>query len=394
MTTSRVRAARALVAAAVLGGLVAAAAVGATGGGAATSADAKLDAALEKFVAAEGGPPGIAVVVQTGATPELHTAGVADVATGAAITIDDWMRLASVAKAFSGAAALALYSDGTFSTTEAETIGSRLPDMPEAWADITLPQLLQHTSGIPDFSASEEFREAVQAAPDVAPPPEELVAFVAEEPLDFPPGSRYRYSNTDNILVGLMVEAASGQPYEEVLATKVYGPLGLTSTSLPAEMTLPAPTMRGYAILPSGAPEDATEAFDPRWAWASGGIASTPADANRFVRGYVAGDETSPWALLAQFRFRRGSSEPPGPGKQGAGMAIFRYQTGCGTVYGHTGNTAGYTQFVAATRDGQRSVTVSINAQITPKSDPVRFKDLRRIFGLGVCAALEGATSG
>ncbi len=358
--------------------------------GANRSPGAALDAALEKFVAAEGGPPGIAVMVQAGDTPELHTAGVADVATGAAITADDWMRLASVAKAFSGAATFALVADGTFSTIETETIGGRLPDMPAAWADITLPQLLQHTSGIPDFSATDEFREVLQAAPDVAPPPEELVAFVADDPLLFPPGSRYKYSNSDNIIVALMVEAATGQRYEDVLAAKVFGPLGLTSTSLPAEMGLPAPTMHGYALSASGPPEDATEVFNPGWAWASGGIASTPADANRFIRGYASGKEASPSAVRAQFRFRKGSSEPPGPGKQSAGLAIFRYRTECGTVYGHTGNTAGYTQFIAATRDGERSVTVAINAQITPNNDPRRFKDLRRIYGLGVCAALAG----
>ena len=67
---------------------------------------------------------------------------------------------------------------------------------------------------------------------------------------------------------------------------------------------------------------------------------------------------------------------------------MFRYVTRCGTVYGHTGNTAGFTQFVAATRDGKRSTTVSVNAQITPKSDPARFADLRRLFTLAVCAAL------
>jgi D-alanyl-D-alanine carboxypeptidase len=62
--------------------------------------------------------------------------------------------------------------------------------------------------------------------------------------------------------------------------------------------------------------------------------------------------------------------------------------TRCGTVYGHTGNTAGYTQFVAANRNGSRSATVSVNAQITPSSDAARFRHLRRIFELSVCAAL------
>jgi hypothetical protein len=86
---------------------------------------------------------------------------------------------------------------------------------------------------------------------------------------------------------------------------------------------------------------------------------------------------------------RGGGSEPPGPGKNSAGLGIFRYETGCGTVWGHTGNTPGYTQFMAASPDGKRSVTVSINSQLTPtEGDPEAFKALRRAEGLAVCAAL------
>ena len=131
--------------------------------------------------------------------------------------------------------------------------------------------------------------------------------------------------------------------------------------------------------------------FAAGWTWISGGVVSTPSDANSFVRGYASGKTTNRATHAEQFRFREGSSEPPGPGTNAAGMAIFRYRTRCGVVFGHTGNTAGYTQFVASTRDGQRSVVVSVNAQIIPKYSPLRFAELRKIYTLGVCAALEGA---
>jgi D-alanyl-D-alanine carboxypeptidase len=72
-----------------------------------------------------------------------------------------------------------------------------------------------------------------------------------------------------------------------------------------------------------------------------------------------------------------------------AGLAIFRYETRCGTVWGHTGNFPGYTQFAAASADGRRSVTVSINAQHTPTDGSlVVFEALRRAEELAVCAAL------
>lgn len=185
-----------------------------------------------------------------------------------------------------------------------------------------------------------------------------------------------------------MVETATKDTYEHTLEQRVYDQLGLDETSLPSDATLPTPFVHGYDVDPPAAPEDLSEAFAAGWTWASGGVVSTPADANRFVRGYASGKTTNSAAHKAQMRFRPGHSEPPGPGKNAAGLALFRYETRCGTVYGHTGNTAGYTQFIAATRDGKRSASVSVSAQVTPDSRPDDFPALRRIFGLAVCAAM------
>jgi D-alanyl-D-alanine carboxypeptidase len=352
----------------------------------ASAADQALDRALTKFVEREGGAPGIAAVVQRGdEAAALHTAGVADVTTDAVPALDDHMRLASVAKAFSGAVALSVVAEGNLALTD--TLGARVTGMPASWADVTLAQLLHHTSGIPDFSRSDAFAEALMASLLVAPPPATLLSYVADEPLLFEPGSEYRYSNSDNIAVGLMVEAATGRTYEQELQDRVYQPLGLTNTSLPSDAALPTPFIHGYDVS-ERPPEDVSEIFAAGWTWASGGIVASPADANRFVRGYAAGATTNASTKSDQFDFVDGHSEPPGPGKNSAGLAIFRYNTKCGTVYGHTGNTAGYTQFIAATDDGSRSATVGINAQITPKNDKPAFRQLRRIFGLAVCAAL------
>jgi D-alanyl-D-alanine carboxypeptidase len=352
----------------------------------AVAANEALDRALTKFVDAEGAAPGIAVVVQRGdEAAALHTAGLADLTTDAAPALDDHMRMASVAKAFSGAVALSVVAEGSLALSD--TLGARVTGMPEAWADVTLSQLLHHTSGIPDFSTSDAFVDALTASLLVAPPPATLLSYVADEPLLFDPGSEYRYSNSDNIAVGLMVEAATGRTYEQELQDRVYQPLGLTNTSLPSDAAIPTPFIHGYDVSEAD-PEDVSESFAAGWTWASGGIVASPADANRFVRGYASGATTNADTKAEQFDFVEGHSEPPGPGKNSAGLAIFRYRTECGTVYGHTGNTPGYTQFIAATDDGSRSATVGINAQITPKNDKARFRQLRRIFGLAVCAAL------
>ena len=351
-----------------------------------SAASAALDRAIEQLATAPTGPPGVAVIVHRGSELRLHSAGLAVVAPATRPGLDDHMRLASVSKAFSGAAALALVRDRALSLSD--TIGARLPSLPSAWGHVTLAQLLNHTSGLPDFSQSKPFQQALTASLLSAPPPAELLSFVATEPLAFRPGSRYEYSNSDNIVVGLMIEAVSGRSYSAVLQDQVDGPLGLTGTSLPSDATIPSPFMHGYALAPGQPPEDVSEVLAAGWSGASGGIISTPGDADRFIRQYATGATTDRATLAKQFRFVAGNSEPPGPGVNTAGLGIFRYQTSCGTVYGHTGNTPGYTQFVAATRDGSRSATVSVNAQINPSTDPKLFPTLRRVFTAAVCAAL------
>jgi D-alanyl-D-alanine carboxypeptidase len=153
---------------------------------------------------------------------------------------------------------------------------------------------------------------------------------------------------------------------------------------------VPAPLIHGYDVARPKSAEDVTGVIAAGWSWASGGIVSTPDDANTFIRAYACGATTSAPLHREQFVFRAGNSEPPGPGQNSAGLAIFRYQTEDGTVYGHTGNTLGYTQFVAASGNGMRSTVVSVNAQITPAMHPARYADLRQIYKLAVGAALAG----
>ncbi|HEX5914487.1 MAG TPA: serine hydrolase domain-containing protein, partial [Rubrobacter sp.] len=258
----------------------------------------------------------------------------------------------------------------------------------------TLRQLLNHTSGIPDFSLDQEFQDALRASLTKAPPPEELLSFVEDEKLLFDPGSEYKYSNSDNIVVALMVEAATGMSYENQLRERVYKPLGLRKTTLPRGPNLRKPFIHGYDNDPSqDPPEDVSEVVAAGWSWASGGIVSTPADLNTFIRAYVGGKLFDERTQAKQRRVvEGGSSEPPGPGKNSAGLGIFRYETRCGTVWGHTGNAFGYTQFAAASADGRRSVTVSINAQHTLLAgNQDVFRALRRAEVKAVCAALAGS---
>ncbi len=354
---------------------------------------AGLTRALNRLVNRPDGPPGAIVIVQRGAKRQVFTAG--DVIAcknpdkrhcGRARSPrpGDAMRIASVSKTFSGAAALALVSDGALALDD--TIGDVLPDLPAQWHSVTLRDLLNHTSGVPDFTSSPDFGAAIAASPHTAPPPRVLLSFVEDEPLNFTPGSAYAYSNSDNIIVGLMVEAASGKPYTTMLRKKVYKPLWLSRTQLKNKARMPRPFIHGYGIGEDGSLDDvSTEIAFGGYAWASGGIVSTPADLSSFVRGYVGGALFGNAARDAQFTFRNGdASSPPGPGKNAAGLALFRYKTKCGTVFGHTGSILGYTQFIAASRNGRKSVTFSINTQAGENLIPA----LRRAQVKAVCLAL------
>lgn len=293
-----------------------------------------------------GGRPGISVVVQRGQSVLTYRAGTTALADQAAIRAPGSMSLGAGAYALSGAVALALVAGRRLSL--GDTAGRWVRGLPRAWRRVTVRQLLQHTSGIPDFTTTAAFRNAMRRSRLASPAPRLLLSYAGRK-LRFRPGARYEYSSSDGVLVALMDQAASGESYNRDVRQLLSVALGLTEPA---------------------------------------GILSTPDDASVFIRAYVRGGLTSRAVRGAQFAFTPGSSDPPGPGRNSAGLAIFRYQTRCGPVYGYTVSATGLTQFAAATVSGQRSVVVSVNEQITPRVRVAKLRQLRQVFTLAACAAL------
>ncbi len=339
---------------------------------------------LEGLVAAKGGPPGaIATLYIRGRTTVL-SAGRANVSRRGAPRASDHMRIASVAKAFSGAVALHLVQQGLLGLDD--TIGRRLPAFPAAWASVTVRQMLNHTSGLPDYTRSEGFAKQVKTDPQGFVAPSTVIDWVRSDGLRFRPGSRYEYSNTDNIVIGLIAEAVTGRPYGKLLSQLVFRPAKLRQTTFPTVVALPNPFIHGYLVAPGAKPEDVSMFLNPSGAWASGAIVSTPDDLGRFIRADLGLMFFGAAQQRQQLRFVAGASSPAGPGTNAAGLAIFRYRTRCGTVYGHTGNFPGYTQWAAATADGKRSITTSLNI---PAPTGALLTRLRSVQASAVCALLE-----
>lgn len=350
----------------------------------------RLQSALDRLVErVPGGPPGASIVIRKGGRQNFVTSGVANAKNGAAFTPDKHMRIASVSKAFSGAVSLSLVDAGELDLDE--SITARVPSLPPQWSTVTLRQLLNHTSGLPNYTTNPKFQKYFGNHLRGSINKQGLIDFIADKDLVFPAGSDYAYSNTDNIVIAMMAERASGFGYKRLLRRLVTKPLGMRQTALPPGFRIPRPQIHGYETNPF---EDVTECCSMDFVSASGGIYSTPRQLRRFASGYGSGELFGNDVRAEQFRFvEGGGSEPPGPGENSAGLGIFRYQLDCGTVFGHTGNFPGYAQFIATTRNGNRSVVVSVNRQLAPDAPgvnaPEAFKSLRRVYRRAACTALR-----
>ena len=349
----------------------------------AKSTPADVRRGLEGLIATTGGPPGaIATLYRNGHLTTISAR--ADVGRPGAPRPAEHMRIASVSKAFSGAVTLSLVRAGKLGLDD--TIAQRLPGMPPAWGAVTVRQLLNHTGGMPDYTKSNGFEKQLKRNPRAYISPQTAIGWVRSDPLRFAPGTDYEYSNTDNIVIGLIVEAVTGEGYGDALKRVVFGPAGLRQTSLPTKVAIPKPFIHGYATAAGEKPEDVSTILSPSGPWASGGIVSTPRELNAFIRADLGLGFFGRAEQEQQMRFHAGGeSVPPGPGKNSAGLALFRYRTRCGTVFGHTGDLPGYAQWAAATADGSRGVTTTLNINAPTGKLLTR---LRRVQETAVCVLL------
>lgn len=358
------------------------------------STNQSLNRALNRVMDAPNGPPGISMQIVKHGRSQYFRRGVANLQTGARPNLAMRFRIASVAKAFSGAVTLSLVRKGKLSLYS--TVGQVLPGILPAARNVTLAQVLAHTGGLPEYIKSDGFKNEVGKHPGRYVSPRHIVSWVRNAPLTHRPGSKYEYSDTDNIIAGLMAQRVTGVPYMKLVhrfAGRRFG--GLPGTYMPRTVKMPGPYIHGYDIVPGKKPNDISHLINPSGAWASGGIVSTLPALSRFFRAYVGGrllgnGPTSRYIKRVQRDWLPGSSQPPGPGVNYAGMALFRYRTRCGTMFGHTGSFPGYRVFAASSADGSRSIAFVANAQITDKSGSPRVSALiRRAQVAAVCHALK-----
>ncbi|MGW4244917.1 serine hydrolase domain-containing protein [Nocardia sp. NPDC004722] len=307
----------------------------------------------------------IATLTENGQTVTL-TAGVADRTSGAAIPMApaQQVRIGSISKTFAAAMIMQLVSEGKVRLDA--PIDTYLPGLLTGngvdGRAITVRQILQHRSGLPELSEDPELDEVKAVGDRRTFTPAEEIAIALRHPAQFPPGDRFQYTNTNFIVAGMLIEKVTGRPYSDELAARITTPNLLTDTYLPGpgEVDFRGPHPHGYTTV-DGKPVDVTRS-EPSIPWSAGGLISTGADLNRFYMALLSGKiitDAQSHDMLATL-----PESAANPLEYGLGIGYT--QLSCGARYfGHTGGIAGYTTISGATPEG-RAITLALTDSGAP----------------------------
>ncbi|MGW5345872.1 serine hydrolase [Streptomyces sp. HUAS TT3] len=333
---------------------------------------AAVQRALDDAVA-KGGAPGIVAEVSDGPGGWFGSAGASDTATGQKRRQSEQFRIGSATKAFTAAVVLRLVAEGRLGLDD--TVEQWLPGLVAGSGydgrEITLRQLLNHTSGVFNYGNDAEFFKKGVGAEwfrnrYATYTPEQLVRIGLAHPPLFAPGEAFLYSNTNYVLAAMIVEKATGRDFGAELDRLVLRPLKLDRTYLPGTgPTLRGPHPRHYSTLFSSdtqpAIHDATE-MNQSFAWAAGGIVSTTGDLQRFF-GALLGGRLLP-AEQQREMFTTVETRGPVPWIPDTryGLGVFSQTLPCGaTVWGNAGATYGSWTYTMGSRDGKHLLTSQVN---------------------------------
>jgi D-alanyl-D-alanine carboxypeptidase len=297
----------------------------------------------------KAGSPGALGVVDVDGRRTCGAAGYSNLRTRTAMRVSDRWIIASATKPFVAAVILQLVQEGKLALTT--TVSDVLPGLVPRGDEITVENLLRHTSGLADYYSSDGFQKLVDMrGVRLVLTPLELARLGAQQPLGFTPGRSYEYSNTNWIVLGLIVEKVTGNTLERELTTRIFEPLRLTDTRFDAYRTPRGRIVHGYELGGNGWLEDPgsgyadTKGLGPTilLGWADGAIVSSARDLVTFYRAFLTGRLLDAATQRRFLTFDRNDSA----------LGLYRQDYSCGTVYCHNGSTSGYGTNVFASRDG------------------------------------------
>ncbi|MET8755751.1 serine hydrolase domain-containing protein [Streptomyces sp. NPDC004667] len=316
-----------------------------------------LQAALQNTLAA--GAPGAMARISGVDGVQTKTAGVRDKVSGAAMDTDARFRIGSVTKTFSSVVLLQLVAEKKIELDQPVNhyLPGLLPD-----DRITVRHLMTHRSGLSDYTNA-MFNNTVpgfEAVRNKVFSYQELVQLSLNEPRTGEPGAAYSYSNTNFVVVGMLIEKATGNPVVKEYDRRIIKPLKLRNTSyVHPDTKIKGLHANGY-LHPdeAGAPlVDSTEQT-VSWAQSAGAMISSAADLNTFTSALVTGRLLPPQMLDQMLTM----TPTDATNTRFYGLGLRRYDLSCGTsVYGHTGTVQGFYTYAFSTRDGKRSLAAMAN---------------------------------
>ncbi|WP_345436919.1 serine hydrolase domain-containing protein [Actinoallomurus vinaceus] len=343
---------------------------------------ARLRELLQRLTTVDGGP-GALVEVRNRRGSSVLTSGVADVKSHAPVRRDSRFRIGSMTKPFVATVVLQLV--GEHRVVLDAPVERYLPGVVRGHGNdgrvITVRQLLQHTSGLPDvltYLSPQEILKDPLAHHDTR----DLVNIALAHPPTFKPGHGWRYSNTNYLLAGMLIENVTGHPYGEEIRRRIITPLGLRETYVPGDASaIPGPHPRGYVRPGEDAPLMDITAINPSIAGPAGEMISSGTDLNRFLGALVRGRLLRPAQLREMMRTR-----PTGnPDGRAYGLGLESRPLPCGGLYwGHGGNIFGYETAGGATVDG-RQATVMVN--LDPGGSDAQDEDMKAAVQTALCEA-------
>lgn len=297
--------------------------------------------------------------------------GVSDLRNRTPMSPDLHMRIGSITKTMTATVVLQLIDEGSF--TLDDTLATLLPDVPPVpnAEQITVRHLLSMRSGIFDYVDDETFFPQVLADPTRPWTPQEMIALAGKHDPLFAPGGDFAYSNTNFILLGLIIEDRTKQPIAEALTRRLFAPLGMVHTSLPDDETLREPFAHGYISDPrqdTGELVDMT-VFNATAAWAAGGVVSTVGDLHIWLKALVEGSLLSDELQRERLDFIPVERDPREP-SYGYGLGIVNFD---GQI-GHDGSILGFNSLAIYHPETGESTIVLANLDPTKDGEEAAFE--------------------
>jgi D-alanyl-D-alanine carboxypeptidase len=288
--------------------------------------------------------------------------GLGNLASREPMHVNNLMRVGSITKTFTGTVILQLVDQGKLRLDE--PVSTYQPEVPNG-KHITIRQLLNMTSGLFSYSDDEGFEgEAFGTDPYKVWQPKELLAIAFKHPPYFAPGKGWHYSNTNTILLGLIIEQLTHLPAEQAFQRSILRPLGLHQTSLPplSSSAIPDPHQQGYSYgtnFTGKGPLNNVTDWNPSWTWTAGAMLSTLHDLKIWAKALATGR-----LLSAATQKERLSWIPTGPSPAAPkyGLAITNFQG----FIGHDGQITGFQSFMAYQPQKGATIIVLTNLDTAP----------------------------